>query len=141
MSGAAQQLDELLGSTEPNASWHDAALLQLELDYVGQKAISLWDLYVGDPEANDSQQRERSRRGRLILNGLHFWVIEGPHDLNACGKRPWLVSDGPIHDSPTEEGKRLAALLPEDSVGWYLFFTRRNAFMYCGARSAQFEWQ
>ena len=133
MSRGAQQLDDLLGWTEPNASWHDAALIHLELDYIQQRSISLWDLAVGDPEARNSTQRERIRRGRLVLNGLYFWVVDGPRDLAACEKPAWLVSDGLIQDSPTAEGKRLATLLPSDSVGWYLFFTRRNAFLYCGA--------
>jgi hypothetical protein len=34
----------------------------------------------------------------------------------------------------------LLSVLPPGALGWYLFFSDWNAFAYCGAESARFEW-
>jgi len=135
------RLDDLLGPTEPFASFHDAALSVLHIDYEARSLVAEFELCVGDPDAADRTARERSRRGRLRLSGLILWAVEPP-DLTGppAVRRPWLTSDGPLDEAPTDAGKGLAGALASDIYCWYLYFSDLNAFAYCAAQDAQFEW-
>ena len=135
----SQSLDTFLGPEEPCATFHDAELLSLRIDYERRELLSEWELCVGDPGAPSQAERERRRRGRLRFTGLCFWVVEPPQEP-LDGTRPWLTSDGPLLDVRTESTKRLADLLPPGASGWYLFFSNWNAFAYCGAEVGIFEW-
>jgi hypothetical protein len=73
-----RSLDDLLGSEELHASFHDALLLQVRIDYSARTVHALFDLAVGDPDAPDQTERHRRRKGRLTLEGLIFWVHEPP---------------------------------------------------------------
>jgi hypothetical protein len=133
-------LDDFLDRVGPHATFHDAELVSLAIDFEKKELVTEWKLCVGDPDAATETERERRRRGRLWLTGLLFWVVEPPGDLDREPDPPWLTDDGPLREAPTETGKRLAALLPPGVAGWYLFFTDWNAFAYCGAAHGSFEW-
>jgi hypothetical protein len=45
-----------------------------------------------------------------------------------------------LEEAPTEEGKRLAITVGDDEIVWYLYFNDLNAFAYCVAQEARFEW-
>ena len=134
-----QTLDELLGTEEPHASFHDASLLELPLDYRGRTASVLFDLYIGDPNATDEVERERTRAGLLELKGLIFWVQEPPDPGERAGC-PWLASDGPLQDWPTETARTLAGQVPSEAWAWGLYFSDWNAPAYCAARNVVFRW-
>jgi hypothetical protein len=134
----SQSLDAFLGPDEPCATFHDAELVSLLIDYERRELLSEWLLCVGDSNAPSPAERERSRRGRLRFTGLRFWVLDPPGELH--DGLPWLTSDGPLSDAQTDTAMRLAALLPPGTHGWYLFFSDWNAFAYCGAKAGSFEW-
>jgi hypothetical protein len=136
----SQSLDAFLGAEEPCATFHDAKLVSLLIDYERMELLSEWQLCVGDPRAPDRPGQERSRRGRLRFTGLCFWVVDPPEGLLNGSHLPWLTSDGPLADARTDTAKKLAGLLPSEAKGWYLFFWDWNAFAYCGATGASFEW-
>jgi hypothetical protein len=46
------RLDDMLGATEPFATFHDASPLILNINYEGRDLIAEFDICVGDP--NDS---------------------------------------------------------------------------------------
>jgi hypothetical protein len=136
-------LDDLLGADEPHASFHDASLVELHIDYAARTLRALFDLPVGDFDATDEAARDRRRRGTLKLDGLIFWVQEPP-DLplatvdDPC---PWLVSNGPLRDWPNETARSLARRLPADAWAWSLYFSDWNASAHAAARSATFQWE
>jgi hypothetical protein len=132
-------LDDFLLQDEPSATFHDAELLSLFIDYDRKELLSEWIICVGDPDA-DRVERERRRRCRLRFKGLCFWVVEPPRNLEDKSRLPWLTSDGPLAEAKTAEANRLAAILRPDAFGMYLFFSNWNAFAYCGAESGSFEW-
>jgi hypothetical protein len=139
MQGTAG-LDELLDDEEPHATFHDAQLVSLTIDYRTSELLSTWRICVGDPHAPDSAVRERCRDGLLTLQGLVFWVVEPPTELDLKGGLPWLTADGPLQECTTATGQSLARLLPAGAVGWYLYFSDWNAFAYCAATAAGFKW-
>ncbi len=133
-------LDGLLGHEEPHATFHDAELLAIRIDYEKRELVARWRLCVGDPDAAEKANRERQREGVLTLQGLAFWCDEPAPAVDGNLEPPWLTADGPLSDAPTETGRELAMRLPADTSGWYLFFSDRNAFTYCAARLAGFQW-
>jgi hypothetical protein len=135
---AATSLDELLGKDEPHATFHDAELLSVAIDYDASKLVAVWRLCVGDPSSADEAARERTRHGQLVLQGLAFWVVDPPRE--ALLGTPWLTDDGLLSDSPDASGRDLAKFVPAGGVGWYLYFSDTNSFAYYGAKAAQFEW-
>ena len=110
------RLDEMLGSTEPFATFHDALRLSLNINYEGKYLIAEFDVCTGDPNDSDHIARERRRRGRPCLAGLILWACEPPRVTERCEGTPWLTSDGLLEESPTEEGKRLAITVGDDEV-------------------------
>ena len=52
------RLDDMLGATEPFATFHDASLLILNINYEGRDLIAEFDICVGDPNDSDHIARE-----------------------------------------------------------------------------------
>jgi len=52
------RLDEMLGATEPFATFHDASPLILNINYEGRDLIAEFDICVGDPNDSDHIARE-----------------------------------------------------------------------------------
>lgn len=134
-------LDDLLGSDEPSATFHDARLISVAVDYAKRELLAEWELCVGDPDDSDASQHERRRRGQLRLRDLAFWVVEPPACALQSGSRlPWLTADGPLLAARTETASRLAELVPNDCSSLYLFFSDWNAFAYFAAADLSFTW-
>ena len=127
-------LDDLLGTTEPHATFHDASLLALRIDYGSRDATLDWELFAGDP---DTSERKRTRRARLKLSGLVFWEVEPFHD---AGELPDLADDGPLTALNLPRAMELSRNIPPGALAWYLYFSNWNAFAYCCARTAEVEW-
>jgi hypothetical protein len=136
----SQTLGAFLGHEEPCATFHDAELLSLVINYERRDLVLEWVLSVGNPDSPSPAERERKRRGRLCFTGLCFWVLDPPGELLDESGLPWLTSDGALADAQTDTARRLAGLLPAGASGWYLFFSGSNAFAYCGAKAGAFEW-
>jgi hypothetical protein len=78
-----QSLDELLDGTEPHATFHDASLRELRIDYQARTLAAVFELWVGDPDAELESERKKSRAGVLELTGVISWV-QDPPDLSAA---------------------------------------------------------
>ncbi len=63
-------LDSLLGPEEPHASFHDASVQSVHVDYVTHEFGAAVELRTGDPVADDEQERNRRRRGRLTVQQM-----------------------------------------------------------------------
>jgi hypothetical protein len=135
-------LDALLAGMNHHATFHDASLLALRVDYAARTLSARLDLCVGDPDAGSREEREVRRAGVLELTGLLYWVQEPPGDGPAGGgtRLPRLTADGPLADAPTGTGKRLAGELPAGAWSCYMYFSDTNSFAYCAAGSASFRW-
>jgi hypothetical protein len=136
----ASGLDGFLGGEEPHATFQDARLVAVNLDYRNDEAVTTWEICVGDPDDSMRAVRERRRTGRLVFSGVAFWVMDPPNALDSRPGLPWLTRSGCLSEVPTEAAKRLARRLPAEASGWYFFFAGWDAHIYCGARRLTYEW-
>ena len=134
-------LDSLLGDEERHATFHDAVITGVQIDYVRKRFVGVMQLSVGDPAASDVAARERRRRGELVVDELTLWAIEPPHAGSlGLGDGLWLSADGILAQAPTDVGKALAQGLSSGGIGWFFFFTNLNAFGYLAGGRAEFRW-
>jgi hypothetical protein len=132
-------LDELLGSEEPHATFHDAKVVAIAYDPVTRAAALTAELCVGAPGAASKTARERRRAGILELGDVTHWR-DDRGELHAPPPGVWLASDGPLADAPSEVARQLARDLKAAEVGWYFFFADSNSFVYWVAEQASFRW-
>jgi hypothetical protein len=134
-------LDSLLLAEEPHGTFHDGQLRQLRADYLDAHYVLEFDLCVGDPDDVEKAARERLRPGHLRFTGVLFWVSEVPEPLPVVPEgAAWLTSFGPLGGAPTENGKRLALLVPPNAHAWYFYFSIPSYFTYVAAADQSFEW-
>ena len=130
-------IDSFLDKEEPCATFHDALLISLRIDYERREVTTEWNICVGDPAASPGNP-ERRRRGRLRLMGVVFWTVE-PEGGLLDGTPPWLTSDGPLSEAGTPTALELSKRVPPGATSWYLYFSNWNAFAYCAAEGGIFE--
>lgn len=135
------QLDDVFGSDCPYATFHDAKIEQITLDYVARNAILECIICVGDPNSPDEEAREARRRGRLAFQDLLYCVIEPPDPSYPyeVARGVSVTSDGPVGTDGVI-GERLPSNLPDGAFAHYFFVTDWNAFIYIAAEKAIFEW-
>ena len=136
------KMDNLLDQAEPYATFHDAELNEIKINYTESKLSAEFDLCVGNPEATTDAERERRRKGILHVSRLICWAIDPPSNAGSetLGSL-WLTDDGLIIESSNKTAKELAATLTPETYGWYLYFNNLNAFAYLVAKKAEFEWK
>ena len=116
-----RSLNDLLGEDEELASFHDASLLAVHVDYTQNRWVAEFDICVGDPESSDHDQRERRRRGQLTIEGLKVWILEAPSQVPSNHKEGlWLTDDGPLNELQRKRGNGSRwRSAPTGSVGGY----------------------
>src|SRR4051812_9023344 len=106
-------LDTLLLAEEPHGTFHDGQLRRLTVDYLEARYVLEFELCVGNPDDLVQLARERVRLGYLSFTSVLFWVSEAPDPIPVVPEgASWLTSFGPLAEAPTENGKRLASLVP-----------------------------
>ena len=133
-------LDAFLVGDEPHATFEDARLVAVNLDYRNGEAVTTWEICVGDPDDSMRAVRERRRTGRLVFSGLSFWVMDAPQALDDRPGLPGLTRGGRLADAATDTARRLVQRLPADASGWHFAFTGSGVHAYCGARRITWEW-
>jgi hypothetical protein len=135
-----ESLDALLEG-EAHATFHDAVVRAIHVDYTSSRFVAEIEVCVGDPDAADEPSRERRRRGRLVVDGLKFWSVEPPADVNVSARQGlWLTSYGALSQSPTEVGRVLAREIEASDVNWFVYFSDMNAFGYLAGKKVSFTW-
>jgi len=139
----------VFGSEYPNASFHDATLTRLQIDFVAGRASLNLRVWVGDPGAGDKSSREIYRTGVLEVSGLLFCSLDPP-DRRCLYEHPqglvglgglWLADDGAVTpEVPTGAEARLPVPLPDDAFLHYFFVNDWNSFIYLAGRDATFRW-
>lgn len=136
------KMNNLLDQTEQYATFHDAELTEIRINYKESKLSAEFDLCVGNPIGKTEAEREQRRKGILHVSCLICWAIDPPSNE---GIEPldslWLTDDGLISESSNKTAKELAATLTPETYGWYLYLSNLNAFAYLVAKEAVFEWK
>jgi hypothetical protein len=123
------------------SGFHDALLQRISIDYVKREALIDLDVCIGDPDANEEEEREAHRLGHLRLYNLLFLVIEPPDPRYPCNYPEYLMIDsGPIPLLKKDPPINLPELLPADAFTHYFFVSDWNAFIYLAATDASFWW-
>ncbi len=130
-------LDSLLAGDEPHASFHDASLLRVAVDYEQSAWVGTFAIVVGDPAGRTAGERDATRLAEVSVTGLSLWALE-------AGAVPpaglWLTADGPLVNAPTESGLASAQSVASSPVAWFLYFSNTNSFGYLAGAQASFRW-
>lgn len=136
-----ERLEEIIDSTEPDATFHDADVLTISVDYQHLILKFKMMLCVGDPNAKCEAERERRRPCEVVFSGLQHWSIGLPDSNYKKISGPlWMTSDGPLIDCPTKKAKELIKVNYNDDIQWYLYFSDINTFTYIVASGVSFKW-
>lgn len=138
-----RQLDliGLLGERYPFASFHDAKIHAIHLDYktrVLQMECTLW---LGDLDAPTTEQREATAPGILTISGLLYYVIEPPH-INSCFEDGSMdiTSDGNVATTQFQAPLPELPPVPEEAFLHWFFVNNWNSLVYIAATDARFVW-
>jgi hypothetical protein len=134
-------LEDIIDNSEPNATFHDADIHSILVDYQNSALTIRMTLCVGDPNAKIEIDREIRRQCEVVFDGLRHWTMEFPSPISQEIKGPlWMTSDGQLKDCPTDYAKALIkSQLPYD-IQWYLYFSDLNTFAYIVATNVSFKW-
>jgi len=130
-------LDDLLGDRHEHATFHDAVLESIRVNYAEQSASLLFKIPTGIARG-DLQYKSAI----LSFGGLQFMVIEPP-DKPYSHVEPagaWITADGSFPDARVQSLFRVPESLPENAFVHYFFASDWNAFIFIGATEAMFTW-
>ena len=132
---------EELENKLPNG-FHDAQLININIDYSNQKAVLDINLWTGDLDAKESELRETWRHGKLTINKLLFCVIEPPDsNYHYIESGPVNIDGGPMKALSSPPKIPLPNPLPKDAFVHWFYVSDWNAFIYIAGMDAQFDWQ
>lgn len=136
------KIEALWGDRYPFASFHDALIHAISLDYQARSVKMQCTILVGDPDA-DRVEREANAEGILDLSGLLYCIIESP-DTNYSFEEGSLdiSSNGSV---ATTQFKKLLPALPaitnEEAFLHWFFVSNWNAMIFIAATGARFVWK
>jgi hypothetical protein len=115
----------------PNG-FHDALLHRLEWDLENRTAVLELSLWTGDLREQQTADRERHERQRLVLQGVRFFHIESP--------RPGYPYDSTrslrVELVDVDRNHPLLREQPAGVFGARLFVQEWNAFVHLAAEDA-----
>jgi hypothetical protein len=131
---------EQLEDSLPNG-FHDADIESITVDYVSKSAVLRMNLWTGDLDAANEQEREACRRAELHLSDLVYFVIEPPDSKSDFKKKGGVWVTAGRH----EEGKAplppvAAELLPAGGFAHWFFVIDWNSFISVAAMNAELRW-
>ena len=98
-------IESILDKKYPHATFHDAILYDLRIDYKNRVVQCEIGMQIGNPEA-DVAERSKYALGRLTFSKFAFLMVEPP-DPNYNYNKPngvWL-DEGLIEEAPLKEHK------------------------------------
>lgn len=134
-------IQEILRDQYPHASFHDAVIEEINVNYLKRQVEIRCVLYVGNPE-DDVISREATAQGLLVLTGLIYLAIEPP-DQN------YNYDEGGLDISYDESLKNISREsfhwkipqdVPEDAFVHCFYINNYNSFLLFAATEAQFSW-
>lgn len=134
-------IEALVGDQYPHASFHDARIETITIDYLKRQVELQCVLYVGNPD--DIIAREATAKGQLTIIGLLYLAIEPPDENYVYDEGSLDVSyNGAVPTTPFKLPiARLPQDTPENAFAHYFFVYNYNAFVFLAATGAHFVWQ
>ncbi|MBI5927608.1 MAG: hypothetical protein HY836_18630 [Aquabacterium sp.] len=132
-------LDSLLGRLHQHATFHDAELQSLHLDFSSGSAKLQFLIPCGFLPTNELAYH----CGTLEFIGLLFYFVEPSVFSPQANDRLslWITSDGPLPDQGIDLAVPLPDDLPEQAFAHYFYSSTTNSFIVFAALEATFHWQ
>ena len=131
-------LDGLLGDKYEYATFHDAEMESINIDFSTDSIKFGFMIPCGFIPENELS----FQRGTLEFHEVLFYYIEpSVYKPEANDKVAlWITSDGPLPDSAVEVSVELPDDLPQDAFAHYFYSSTTNSFVVVAARRAAFHW-
>jgi hypothetical protein len=122
----------------PNG-FHDAAIREINLDFIGRSVVLGMDVLTGGPGDPDP---ELCRPGTLKLSPAYLFFIEPPDPrYSFVPNGSALKVDGDsVRAGQNVEVDRLSPMLPQNATKYRFFLEKWNAFLYLAGGGAEFSW-
>ncbi len=135
------KLNSLLGNRFPCASFHDAVIHTLSIDYNARILTMRCSLDVSDPDAPNITAIGTAQ-GTLLLSGLIYCILPPPDNNYSFEQGELEITSNGNYDEVLLDPS--SASLPEVSddaafVHWF-FVSNWNAFIWVAAIEAEFVW-
>ena len=120
----------------PNG-FHDMYLERLSVDFERRMAVFDLELWIGELSSQNHGEREATRRGQLVLEGLQYCVLDPPDPASpyAEATAAWVVDI--CEPDPALTGPRP---LPAGAFAARFFVNQWNAFIHVAATHARLRW-
>lgn len=122
----------------PNG-FHDAAIKEIRMDFVGRSILVGMEILVGLP---GSPNQEEYRPGTLKVLFPHLFFLEPPDP-----RYPFVPDGSPLNvggDSvrvgQNPQVDRLLEVLPKNATTYRFFLEEWNSFLYLAGASVEFCW-
>jgi hypothetical protein len=122
----------------PNG-FHDAAIREINFDFIGRSAVIGMDLLTGRP---DDPHPEAYRLATLRVAPVYLFFIEPPDP-----KYPFVpngshfkVDGDSIKIGQNAAVDRLLLLLPQNAATYRFFLEKWNAFLYLAGGGVELSW-
>ncbi|WP_140637463.1 hypothetical protein [Methylibium rhizosphaerae] len=132
-------LDSLLGERHKHATFHDAQLEELSIDFSTGTAKLKFSIPCGFSPKDELLYQ----RGTLEFNGLLFYFVEPAAFSPKANDRPglWITSDGPLPDQEADLAIELPSDLPDKAFAHYFYSSTSNSFIVIAAMQEVFQWE
>ena len=129
-----QELEQKL----PNG-FHDAAIREIRLDFMGRSVEIEIDLLMGGPDEPDP---ELCRVGKLRISPAYLFFIEppDPHYSFVPNGSSFKVDGDSVKVGQNAEADRLLPMLPQNATTYRFFLEKWNAFLYLAGGGVEFSW-
>lgn len=126
-----------IDATLPNGL-HDMLVERLTIDFIDRIATLDVSVWIGDLASALDAEREARRRGKLLLHGLQFCVLEPPDPRYpfADSDALWLVDL--LDADPNVVG---SIPLPPQAFSARFFVNQWNSFVHVAALDATLVWE
>lgn len=123
----------------PNG-FHDARLNGLTFCLSTNEVKFDLQVFVGDPDSDMEENRERYRNATLLIQGILYFAIDPPTGIEGyptCSSR----IDGGTADEASSDALKPLKPLPDGAFAYWFYIENWNSFIHLAAKSASLQWE
>ena len=117
---------------------HDAVMRKHVVNYETRTLVFEIDVWVGDLDSKNEEEREKYKPGILKFEGLEYFVIEPPSDVKVTFEAFSFSAGNPEVDEI--KPSVILPKVPEGSFRTFFFIYKLEAFMHICASKVEFNY-
>jgi hypothetical protein len=129
-----REIEDLL----PNG-FHDARLIGFSVCLATNEAKFDLQIFVGDPDADVAEEKEKYRNSTLLLQDLCYFVVDPPTDGVNYSPQSSRI-DGGVADEASPEALRPRKSTPDGAFAYWFYVEGWNSFIHIAAKVASLQW-